>query len=589
MMTKRDMAQWLGVAAIANTVAASSAMAAPSGDATMEAIIVAYTETMAQRDPVTAGQHGDLKALAQWPDDSPEALADFAASLRALAAKLDGLVPAALSEDQQLNRDLLRDRIAVALVGLGFDEGRLPFTTGDGFFTTPDYAALGVVLRSEAQARAWVAKLNALPGYYHAQIINMRRGIASGFMRPRLVTQQALDNVRAHIAQPVESHSLLNPIKALPDNLPASLRADLLTAAVHAVRTGVRPAELRVGDFLETAYLPMAPEALGIGAVPNGGDYYRYLIRLYASVDMSAAEIHQMGLNERDRIRGEMDAVIGQTSFAGDFKAFLTYVRTDPSFFAENGEDYFEKVSATLIRVNGLLPLYFRNLPRLPLTVREVASELKSSSSGYNPGDLTQGVPGVVIVNTERVASNPLPGMPAWALHEGVPGHHLQIALAQENPNLPAFRRKDDINAFVEGWALYSEHLGKEMGMYRTPYEDFGRLSLEMWRACRLIVDTGIHAMGWSRDQAMATLRDNTGLSEDAIAREIDRYIGWPGQALGYKIGEIRIRGLRSAAETALGSNFDLRDFHDALIMEGPMPLNILTDKMNRWIARRNA
>lgn len=555
----------------------------------MAAIIAPYADTMAQRDPVTAGQHGDLAALARWSDDTPEALAEFGATLRTLATRLDALVPATLSEDQQLNRDLLRDRIAVAVMGLGFDEARLPFTTGDGFFTTPDYAALGVVLRTEAEARAWIAKLTALPGYYDAQINNMRRGIASGFMRPRLVAQQALDNVRAHIAQPVESHSLLNPIKALPDSLPAAVRADLLEAAVQAVRTGVRPAELRVADFLATTYLPKAPEALGIRALPDGDDYYRYLIRLYASVDMSAAEIHQLGLTERDRIRGEMDAVIAQAGFTAGFKTFLTYVRTDPSFFAENGEDYFEKVSATLIRVNGLLPLYFRNLPRLPLTVREVAPELKSSSSGYNPGDLAQGVPGVVIVNTEHVASNPLPGMPAWALHEGVPGHHLQIALAQENPDLPAFRRKDDINAFVEGWALYSEHLGKEMGMYRTPYEDFGRLSLEMWRACRLIVDTGIHAMGWSRDQAMATLRDNTGLSEDAIAREIDRYIGWPGQALGYKIGEIRIRALRSAAEAALGTRFDLRDFHDALLMDGPMPLNILADKMNRWIMRQKA
>ncbi len=587
-------ALYAGIAALAlmsgvahaSPVTPATACSAPS-HRTMTALVADFETLSISRDPIRAGSDGNLVALAQWPDDSPAALSAYGMALKKLMARLEAIAPAGLCADDALNRSLIRDRLELELDSLRFDEARLPFVTGDGFYTTPDYAAAGVVLRTEPQARAWIAKLKALPAYYAVETANMRRGIATGFMRPKLVAAKALVVVQRHAAQSVAEHSLLGPIKSLPATIPAEVRKQLLDAATQAVADDVRPAENALVVFMRDEYLPRAPDSLAIGDLPDGKAYYQYLIHRNASTAMTPQAIHALGLSEIARIRGEMEADIRASGFKGTFGEFQTFLRTDPQFRAESPEDYYEKVSAVLVRVQGLLPLYFRNLPRLPLTVHEVDPQLKSSSSGYNPGSLVQGVPGTVIINTDHLDQSPTSGLTAWAMHEGVPGHHLQIALAQENDALPMFRRRDDINAFVEGWALYSEHLGVEMGMYRTPYEDFGRLSLEMWRACRLVMDTGIHVMGWSRDQAAACLRDNTGLSERSIDNEVDRYIGWPGQALGYKIGEIRIRQLRARAEAALGPRFDLRDFHDEVLKNGPLPLDILSQEIDNWIARQ--
>jgi uncharacterized protein (DUF885 family) len=557
-----------------------------ASDQKMTTLVANFEALSASRDPLRESSNGNLAALAQWPDNSTEALSAYGKALNSLMTRLKAISPAGLCPDQALNQALIRDRLELELDGLRFDEARLPFNTGDGFYTTPDYAAAGVVLRTEPEARAWIAKLRALPAFYAAETTNMQRGIDTHFMRPKLVATKALAVMEKHAAQPVAEHSLLNPLKNLPDSIPAATRAQLVAEGTQVIATEVRPAEDALVTFFKHDDVPKAPERIAIGDLPDGKAYYQYLIHRHASTDMTPQAIHDLGLSEVKRIRGEMDADIRASGFKGTFAEFQTFILTDPQFFAENPEDYYNKVSGVLIRVQGLLPLYFHNLPRLPLTVHEVDPQLKSSSSGYNPGSLTQGVPGTVIINTDHLDQSPTSGLTAWAMHEGVPGHHLQIALAQENDALPKFRRRDDINAFVEGWALYSEHLGIEMGMYRTPYEDFGRLSLEMWRACRLVIDTGMHVMGWSRAQAVACLRDNTGLSDRSVQNEVDRYIGWPGQALGYKIGEIRIRQLRAKAEAALGPKFDLRDFHDEILKNGPLPLDILSQQVDDWISR---
>jgi uncharacterized protein (DUF885 family) len=573
-----------GIAQAATPVPAATC--ANSSAKAMTSLVADFEALSASRDPLRESSNGNLAALAQWPDDSTAALSAYGKALNGLMSRLKAISPVSLCPEQALNQALIKDRLELELDGLRFDEARLPFNTGDGFYTTPDYAAAGVVLRTEPEARAWIAKLKALPAFYATETENMQRGIKTGFMRPKLVATKALAVMEKHAAQPVADHSLLNPLKNLPDNIPAATRAQLVTEGTQIIATEVRPAEDALVTFFKNDYVPKAPESIAIGDLPDGKAYYQYLIHRHASTDMTPQAIHELGLSEVKRIRGEMNADIKASGFKGTFAEFQTFILTDPQFFAKNPEDYYEKVSAVLIRVQGLLPLYFHNLPRLPVTVHEVDPQLKSSSSGYNPGSLTQGVPGTVIINTDHLDQSPTSGLTAWAMHEGVPGHHLQIALAQENDALPKFRRRDDINAFVEGWALYSEHLGVEMGMYRTPYEDFGRLSLEMWRACRLVIDTGMHVMGWSRDQAVACLRDNTGLSDRSIQNEVDRYIGWPGQALGYKIGEIRIRQLRAKAEAALGPKFDLRDFHDEILKNGPLPLDILSQQVDDWIKR---
>ncbi len=583
----RASAFLVAVALLTVSLQARPAQAVPVPAPTeLPVILKDYDRYLAIVDPVAAGQRGDLEALGRWPDDSPAAIAGRRETLVRLKSRLAALGAAGLGDEDLLNRDLLRERVELDLEGFAFDEERVPFNTGDGFFTVPDFAAQGVALRSEAQARAWIAKINALPAYYATQVANMRRGIATGSVRPRLVVEKVAGTLRRRASQPAEASALLMPFATLPASLPAATRAALSTEALEAVRTRVKPAEETLAVFFEREYLPHATAAIGIGAQKDGEAYYQYLIHRHASTRLSAERIHALGLEEIARIGAEMQRAMTAAGFAGSRTEFIEFLRTDRRFQASSVDDYLEKTRDVAKRADALLPQYFATLPRLTYGVRLVNPSLRGSSSGYDPGSPEQGVAGSVVVGVEAdsLSQSPLFGMPAWFLHEGVPGHHLQIALAQERADLPAFRRNSDINAFVEGWALYSEYLGVEMGMYRTPYENFGRLSLEMWRACRLVIDTGMHVFGWTRERAVACLRENSALSDKAIDGEVDRYIGWPAQALGYKIGEIRIRELRARAERALGARFDLRRFHDAVLVPGPMPLDRLEARIDAWI-----
>ena len=560
------------------------ASAQPGPGPIMKSVLADYDRYLTAVDPIRAEQRGDLSALTQWPDESVNAVTSYQQILRRIQAGLALLAGAKLSDEDALSRDLLNERVDLDLAGYAFDEQRVPFNAGDGFYTVPNYAADGVVLRSEREARAWIAKIAALPAYYAMETANMRRGLDSGFVRPRLVVEKVVSSLRVRAAQAAEAHVLLKPLATLPKTISAAAQTQMRADALEIVKSQVKPAERALAEFFEREYLPRAAQTPGIQDVPGGKAYYEFLIRRHTSTSMSADTIHQLGLEEVARIRKDMLQVIADSGFGGSFAEFLAFLRSDKQFQAASVDDYLQKTRDIAKRADAVLPAYFRTLPRLTYGVRLVPPELKESSSGYNPGSPEQGVAGYVLINIGPLDQNPLYGLPAWFLHEGVPGHHLQISLAQERFDLPNFRRIDDINVYVEGWALYSERLGVEMGMYRTPYEHFGRLSLEMWRACRLVVDTGLHMKGWSRDQAIAYLRDNTALSQSWVENEIDRYIGWPAQALGYKIGEIRIRQLRARAEAALGAKFDLRDFHDAILLPGPMPLDILEREVERWI-----
>jgi len=553
-------------------------------EVTMKTVLADFDRYLTAVDPIRAEQRGDLSALRLWPDDSPKAIATYKEVLRGIQARLATLAGAPLPDEDVLNRDLLRERVDLDLEGYASDEQRVPFNAGDGFFTVPNDAADGVVLRSEEEARAWLEKLAALPVYYTTEIENMRRGLATGFVRPRLIVERVIAALKVRVSQPVEANSLLRPLQTLPKTMTKALQAKLQAEAQDIVAARVKPEERTLVNFFEQEYLPRAARTLGITDVPDGKAYYAYLVRRMTSTDMSPETIHGLGLAEVARIRQEMEQLIARVGFQGKFAEFLAFLRTDKQFQAASVDDYLMRTRDIAKRVDALLPGYFRTLPRLTYGVRLVPLEMRGSSSGYNPGSPEEGVPGMVLVNIKALDQSPLYELPAWFLHEGVPGHHLQIALAQERFDLPNFRRIDDINAFVEGWALYSEHLGVEMGVYRTPYEDFGRLSLEMWRACRLVVDTGLHVMQWTRSRAIDYIHNNTALSQATIEAEVDRYIGGPGQALGYKIGEIRIRQLRSRAEASVGPKFDLRAFHDAILLQGPMPLDILERQIDRWI-----
>lgn len=548
--------------------------AAAAGSPALQKIVAEESAIERQTDP---------REGPGWPDVSQAAQERRTAALRALAERLVALPPAPSGSEDALTRRLLGWRLGMRIEAARFDEARIPFDNGDGFFNTGNYAAETTVLRTEADAVAWTARLRALPGYFDEEIANLRRGIASGFVQPQTTAAAVLAILRVAAEQPTADSPLLTPLRHLPTAIPPDRQASLRADGLAAIEQAVKPAQRRLVTFFEHDYLPHARGPLGASSLPDGRAWYAFEVRRSTTTEMTPEEVFAVGEREVARIHAEMEGAMRATGFAGTLPQFIAMLRTDKRFYAPDLQTYIEKASEIGKRVDGLLPAWFGRLPRLTWTIRVKPPELEASSSGYDLGDPQQGAPGTVVVGAHSYAS-PLFGLPAWILHEGVPGHHLQIALAQERTDLPPFRRKDEPTAFVEGWALYSEQLGQDMGVYRDAYEQFGRLSFDMWRACRLEMDVGIHWNGWSREQAENCLRENTALPEKSVVRETQRYIAWPAQALAYKIGELQFLAERRRAEQALGSRFDVRAFHDAVLDDGPMPLSILHDQMTAWI-----
>lgn len=566
-----------------STVLAMTPLTAAVADE-VAAIVRDFDAFAREQDPVRAAQRGDREAMRRWPDNSAAAVAARGESLERFAARLAGVDATRLPAEDALNRELLAERVGLAREALRFDEERVPFISGDGFYTVADYAALNTVLNDEADAEAWLARLAAVPAYYRTETANMRRGVATGFTQPRRTVERAIADVRAQAEQPAAESLLLAPFATLPESMPASQRDALRARGLAAVEREVKPAQLALLVFLERDYLPAARPDIGIASLPGGRDYYAHLVRRHTTTALTPQQVHELGLAEVARIRREMDQARADAGFEGSHAGFLAYLRTEPRFYVD-GATYGEKASEIAKRADMALPRFFGRLPRLTYGVAPIPKGLESSANGYLPGSPELGMPGLVVYKPWLAAKMPLFGLPAWVLHEGVPGHHLQIALAQELTHLPEFRRSDDITSYVEGWGLYAEKLGEDMGIYRDPYERFGRLSLEAWRACRLVIDTGLHVMGWTREQAMACLQENSALAPAEIEFEVDRYIAWPGQALAYKVGELKILELRQRAAQGLGARFDLRRFHDLLLDAGPMPLATLERRVDAWIA----
>ena len=573
--------------ALALAALPSLASADPASD--LRTLISDYERFAREGDPIRAAQRGDAAAASRWADDTPGAVAQRRRALESFSARLAALAGAALPEPAALERDALGARVSDALDGLGFDEERMPFTSGEGFFINPDYAATLTVLSTIDAAESWLKRLEAVPLYCEQQTANMRRGIATRFTQPKLVVEAALRSVRAQAALPAADSPLLQPLRRLPATLPDAQRARLLARGEEIYRARVVPAWSTLGDFLERSYLPHARPELGARSLPDGARYYASLVRRHTTTDLTPEQVHDLGLREMARIRPLMDEAIRDAGYKGSFAQFLAMLRSEPRFFPRDADELMQITSEIANRANAQLPHFFGVLPRNPYAVVFMPSAMEGGSSGYWPGNPAQGVAGQVLLRRGSATKTSLYDLPAWVMHEGAPGHHIQVALAEEATTLPEYRRNDDLTAFVEGWALYAERLGEEMDIYRTPYERFGRLSNEMWRACRLVIDTGMHWMGWSREQAVACLRDNTALPAAAIDKEVDRYIGWPGQALAYKIGEIEMRDMRAEAERQLGARFDIRAFHDAVLGSGPLPLSVLHRHMTAWIATQLA
>jgi uncharacterized protein (DUF885 family) len=562
-----------------------ASLADPAADA--RALFADYDRFTEAADPIDAGQRGDLTAARLWPDDSQAAVAARHRQQLAFQQRLAAIPAGALTGEDELNRELLARRLEIDLAGDAFDEQRIPFTNDEGFFTEPAEVAGNTRLRTADQAEAYLARMAALPDYYAVQIANMRRGLATGFVTPRITALSAAKATRAQADQAEADDPLLKPLDNLPPTMPAEARAAFKARGAAIVHDKVKPAERALADFFEHDYLPKSRGSLGASALPDGAAYYAYRLRRETTTDMTPDQVFDLGQSEIARIRKAMDAVIAETGFTGSFQDFQQYLRTDPRFYLTSREALLERASRLAKEVDDKLPAYFGKLPRLSYGVREVPREIEDgyTSARYFEGSPEQGVAGGLMINTSHLDQRPLYELPALVAHEGAPGHHIQIALAQEQTGVPIFRTQDDLTAFVEGWALYAEQLGGDMGLYQTPYDRFGLLSMEMWRACRLVIDVGVHMKGWTRDQAVACLRDNSALSEKNIQNEVDRYIGWPGQATAYKVGELTILSLRRRAEATLGPRFDIRRFHDAVLDEGALPMSVLQQRIDAWIA----
>ena len=504
-------------------------------------------------------------------------------------AELAQIDRAALAGEEQVNYDIFATQLDQRVESFRFGEQYLTLNADSGFYSGFPLIWQSMPFQSVKQYENYISRLRAFPLYMDQNIALMREGLRLGITPPKATLVGLEKTIQPLTAFAPEKSAQWTPFTRIPPQIPAGERERLLKEGRDAILEAVVPAYARFFEFMTKEYLPGTRETLAASALPDGAAYYRFLIRQYTTLDLTADQIHQIGRDEVKAIRAEMDALIEKVGFKGDFAAFLKFLRTDPRFYPKTADELLMRASYIAKQMDGKLPSLFKTLPRQPYTVAPVPEFLapKYTAGRYNgaPKDSTQ--PGEYWVNTYALDTRSLYNLEALTFHEAVPGHHLQGALAQEAEEVPNFRRYSYISAFGEGWGLYSEWLGKEAGFYQDPYSDFGRLTYAMWRACRLVVDTGVHAKGWTRQQVMDYLASNTALSLHEVETETDRYISWPGQALSYRIGYLKIRELRKRAEDALGERFDVRLFHDAVLEHGAVPLPVLERQIDAWIAEQ--
>ncbi|HKY59535.1 MAG TPA: DUF885 domain-containing protein [Gemmatimonadota bacterium] len=530
------------------------------------------------------GEHG------AWTDMSLEAIRNREERLGDALAVLETIPRDSLSPEDRLSYDLFRRDAEEEVEGARFPAELLAINQLGGVQQdVPNLLAL-MPARTVAEYEDILSRLHGIPTLVDQTIALLEAGLAAGVTPPRITLRDVPGQVETLlVAEPLES-PMLQAFTRFPDGLSESERKRLREEAVAAFGEHVVPAYRRLHEFLARTYVPAARETIAATALPDGEAWYAYNVRRSTTTGLSPREIHEIGQREVARIRAEMEATKETTGFDGDLAAFNDYLRTDPRFFHDSAEELIEGYRDIAKRADPALVSLFGTVPRLGYGVKEVPSysERSQTTAYYQPGSPQAARPGWFFANTYALDTRPMWEMEALTLHEAVPGHHLQIAIAQELEGLPEFRRHGGTTAFVEGWGLYAESLGEDMGFYQDPYSKYGQLTYEMWRAVRLVVDTGMHSMGWSREQAIEFFKVNSSKTEHDITVEIDRYIVWPGQALAYKIGELKIKELRAEAERELGERFDVRAFHDAVLGQGALPLDILEARIRDWIAERS-
>jgi uncharacterized protein (DUF885 family) len=495
--------------------------------------------------------------------------------IRTALDRLNAIPVAQLSPQERVNAAVFRTILESSLSDARFREWEMPVNSDSNFWS---YLHPRQGFETAEEYRRYIARMRQVPRFFDEHIANMRAGLKRGFSVPRETLEGRDESIAAFAAADVEESSFFDAFEDMPSTIPAAEQQRLKAEGAAAIREAVLPAYGNLLQFFRDDYLPNTRTSVSASDLPPGDDYYRGEIREYTTLDLSPEEIHQIGLREVARINAEMRQVMRESGFTGSFEQFLTFLRSDPQFYAKTPEELL-KVSAWVAkRVDGKIGETIGHLPRRRFTIRPVPDEI---APFYTAG---RGGLEACMMNTHNLPSRPLYNIPALTLHECSPGHSFQAALAEERKALPAFRRNIYFSGYGEGWGLYTEWLGVGMGIYRTPYEHFGRLSYEMWRAARLVIDTGIHRYGWSRQQAIDYLASHTALSKHEVETEIDRYISWPGQALSYKLGELTIRRLRAQAEAALGPRFDQRAFHDAILELGSVPLPVLEERIGLFI-----
>ena len=502
-----------------------------------------------------------------------------------LLNQLNRLAPDTLEEEDRISYALLKFVLNEAVTSYAFKTHWNPILSDAGFHSSLTYQVRP--LSSKSTALNYLNKLKAIPLYLKQQTDLIRKGLKVGMGQPLVIFKGYESTYEQHITTTAEENFYYSPFLNLPNPLTQEEKDSLQKAARTVISEQLIPSFESVKTFFEKEYYPTTRKSIGVSETPNGKAYYQSRIKFYTTLDLSPEEIHQKGLEEVSRIKKQMEAIVKEVEFKGSLKEFITFLRTDPQFYAKTPEQLLAYARNIAKKLDEQLPRFFKTLPRKPYGVAAVPEAIapKYTSGRYVGTSPESTEPGYYWVNTYNLPSRPLYAMPSLTAHEAVPGHHLQGALNQELPeSIPQFRRALYLSAYGEGWGLYTEFLANEMNIYTTPYEHFGKLTYEMWRACRLVVDTGMHVFGWSRPQAVDFMAENTALSLHEINTEIDRYISWPGQALAYKIGELKIRELRSLAEQELGSRFDLREFHERILEKGTVTLPLLEERILNFI-----
>jgi uncharacterized protein (DUF885 family) len=562
----------------------SQTLAAPTDD--FAALLDEAWEWQLAQYPLLASRLGDRRYNAQWTNLDIQAFEGRHEARREFLRRLRSIDSYALPASDQLSYDLMQRQLQNDIDSHQYRDYLMPISQRGGLQSL-DSIAEGLRFETVQDYEDWIERIASIPGVVKQTIDLQEEGRKTGYMPPKVLMERIPAQVDAQLVESGEDSPFYKAFTRMPDTIPGDEQERLQNEARTVIEESVVPAYRDFSRYMNDTYLPASRDSIGAASLPNGKAYYEHRTRQFTTTQMTPDEIHRLGLNEVARIRAEMQLVIDEIEFDGSFQEFLQFLRSDPQFYFETPEELFDAYLAICKRIDPQLVNLFGKLPRTPYGLRPIPENIApDTTTAYYSRPAADGSrAGYYYVNLYRPEVRPKYEMEVLSVHEAVPGHHLQIALQMELPDLPEFRRYTGFTAFTEGWGLYSESLGDELGLYKDPYSYFGALTYDMWRAVRLVVDTGMHYKGWTRQQAIDFFMDNAAKTELDIINEIDRYIGWPGQALAYKIGQLKIMELRAKAEQTLRDDFDIRAFHDAILGGGALPLEVLETRMNRWLA----